>query len=175
MRRSFIDNNELVNDITWHARPETRDSHRRGVPLDFRGLSILSYNRRVVIPYDEDIPSVDRSQQPSAPMVPEFCGVCKKPGHKVIQCWAVDENGFTTGCGVCISGQHDTEGHQPKGLTYSSKKKKGLSPSTQDQAFILVPLDVEVGKGQSFCRHKPSFPLDQGVYHPDSDRRHRGD
>ncbi|KAL5603130.1 hypothetical protein FOBRF1_010663 [Fusarium oxysporum] len=114
MRRSFIDNNELVNDITWHARPETRDSHRRGVPLDFRGLSILSYNRRVLIPYDEDITYVDRSQQPSAPMVPEFCGVCKKPGHKVIQCWAVDENGFTTGCGVCSSGQHDTEGHQPK-------------------------------------------------------------
>ncbi|KAF5264299.1 hypothetical protein FOXYS1_4925 [Fusarium oxysporum] len=100
MQRSFMDNNELVNDITWHARPETRDSHRRGVPLDFHGLSILSYNRRVVIPYDEDIPYVDRSQQPSAPMVPEFCGVCKKPGHKVIQCWAVDENGFTTGCGT---------------------------------------------------------------------------
>ncbi|KAH7225046.1 hypothetical protein BKA60DRAFT_606136 [Fusarium oxysporum] len=40
MRRSFIDNNDLVNDITWHARPETRDSRRRGVALDFHLSSL---------------------------------------------------------------------------------------------------------------------------------------
>ncbi|KAG7433644.1 hypothetical protein Forpi1262_v003911 [Fusarium oxysporum f. sp. raphani] len=128
MRRSFIDNNELVNDITWHARPETRDSRRRGVALDFRGRSILSYKRQVVIPIDEDMPYVDRSQQPSAPMVLAICGGCKKPGHNIIQCCVKDENGFTTGCGLL-------EGH--------TLQEKGLSPSTQDQAFILVPLDVE--------------------------------
>ncbi|EXM34209.1 hypothetical protein FOTG_02622 [Fusarium oxysporum f. sp. vasinfectum 25433] len=99
MRRSFIDNNELANDITWHARPETRDSRRRGVPLDFRGPTILSYKRQVVIPMDEDMPYVDRSQQPSAPMVLAICGGCKKPGHNIIQCCVKDENGFTTGCG----------------------------------------------------------------------------
>lgn len=124
MRRSFIDNNELVNDITWHARPETRDSRRRGVPLDFRGPSILSYKRQVVIPIDEDMPYVYRSQQPSAPLVPAICGGCKKPGHNIIQCWVIDENGFTTGCGVCNSGEHETDMCQS--FSKDTLFKKGL-------------------------------------------------
>ncbi|EGU84940.1 hypothetical protein FOXB_04521 [Fusarium oxysporum f. sp. conglutinans Fo5176] len=41
MRRSFIDNNELVNDITWLARPGTRERRCRGTPLDFLEPVIL--------------------------------------------------------------------------------------------------------------------------------------
>ncbi|KAK2677016.1 hypothetical protein RAB80_005756 [Fusarium oxysporum f. sp. vasinfectum] len=135
MRRSFIDNNELANDITWHARPETRDSRRRGVPLDFRGPTILSYKRQVVIPMDEDMPYVDRSQQPSAPMVLAICGGCKKPGHNIIQCCVKDENGFTTGCGVCNSGEHETDMCQSFSKDTLLKKRACLPPLKTKHSF----------------------------------------
>lgn len=135
MRRSFIDNNELVNDITWHARPETRDSRRRGVALDFRGPSILSYKRQVVIPMDEDMPYVDRSQQPSAPMVLAIFGGCKKPGHNIIQCCVKDENGFTTGCGVCNSGEHETAMFQSFSKDTLLKKRAYLPPLKTEHSF----------------------------------------
>ncbi|CVK87552.1 uncharacterized protein FMAN_05495 [Fusarium mangiferae] len=37
------------------------------------------------------------------------CGNCKKPGHEVIQCWAIGKDGFTHGCAVCNSGEHETD------------------------------------------------------------------
>ncbi|RKK76268.1 hypothetical protein BFJ69_g7154 [Fusarium oxysporum] len=135
MRRSFIDNNDLVNDITWHARPETRDSRRRRVALDFRGPSILSYKRQVVIPIDEDMPYVDRSQQPSDPMVLAICGGCKKPGHNIIQCCVKDENGFTTGCGVCNSGEHETDMCQSFSKDTLLKKMACLPPLKTKHSF----------------------------------------
>ncbi|ENH68856.1 hypothetical protein FOC1_g10014649 [Fusarium oxysporum f. sp. cubense race 1] len=136
MRRSFIDNNELVNDITWHARPETRDSRRRGVALDFRGPSILSYKRQVVIPIDEDMPYVDRSQQPSAPMVLAICGGCKKPGRNIIQCCVKDENGFTTGCGANPSA--DTSHLFPWTKEYALQALNGENKEEIEQALIWI-------------------------------------
>ncbi|EXL82665.1 hypothetical protein FOPG_04485 [Fusarium oxysporum f. sp. conglutinans race 2 54008] len=128
MRRSFIDNNELVNDITWLARPGTRERRCRGTPLDFLEPVILSYKRRVVIPIDEDMPYVDRSQQPSAPRVPAICGGCKQPGHNIIQCCVKDENGFTTGCGVCNSGEHETDMYQSFSKDTLFKKRACFPP-----------------------------------------------
>ncbi|KAF6523411.1 hypothetical protein HZS61_011910 [Fusarium oxysporum f. sp. conglutinans] len=135
MRRSFIDNNELVNDITWLARPGTRERRCRGTPLDFLEPVILSYKRRVVIPIDEDMPYVDRSQQPSAPRVPAICGGCKQPGHNIIQCCVKDENGFTTGCGVCNSGEHETDMYQSFSKDTLFKKRACFPPLKTKYSF----------------------------------------
>lgn len=35
--------------------------------------------------------------------------MCKKPGHEVIQCWDIGTGGFTHGCAVCNSGEHETD------------------------------------------------------------------
>ncbi|KAF5581188.1 hypothetical protein FPCIR_10288 [Fusarium pseudocircinatum] len=47
--------------------------------------------------------------QAPARIEPRVCGMCKLPGHEVIQCWAIGEDGFTHGCGVCSSRAHETD------------------------------------------------------------------
>ncbi|PNP77955.1 hypothetical protein FNYG_08681 [Fusarium nygamai] len=49
------------------------------------------------------------NSQVPAQTEPGVCGTCKMPGHEVIQCWQIGPDGFTHGCAVCNSDEHETD------------------------------------------------------------------
>lgn len=79
------------------------EARRKFVP---RKNDIFAGADAEILPDAEDVEQTNAS----APVQTEqVCGRCKKPGHEVIQCWDIGTDGFTHGCAVCNSGEHETD------------------------------------------------------------------
>ncbi|KAF5689664.1 hypothetical protein FDENT_4308 [Fusarium denticulatum] len=93
----------------WGRRKKPKKSHE----VEQASLCRVESDKGTAAP---EIPKVSEgggSQQKShRELHHQVCGMCKLPGNEVIQCWAIGADGFTHGCAVCNSGEHETDKRQ---------------------------------------------------------------
>ncbi|KAF5536546.1 hypothetical protein FMEXI_10281 [Fusarium mexicanum] len=114
MKRKFKQD-VVVDAMVWIAPVFSRGSSTTSIPVKL----FAPIKKRPVAAEDdgladeETLPDAEDVEEPNAQALaqtePEVCGMCKRPGHEVIQCWQIYPDGFTHGCGVCNSGAHETD------------------------------------------------------------------
>lgn len=109
--------NTLLNVVAWPTPNVSRSARLRSMPAslfaDEAGRKFVPRKNDIFAGADAEIlPDAEDVEQTnaSAPVqIEQVCGMCKKPGHEVIQCWDIGTDGFTHGCAVCNSGEHETD------------------------------------------------------------------
>ncbi|RBA08888.1 hypothetical protein FPRO05_07168 [Fusarium proliferatum] len=111
LKRKFGENTRL-NVVAWPTPNISRAQRLRAKAVTLFSEPVDRMSELSVDPFDEVMPDAEPAMtQTRAPAQTEqeVCGMCKKPGHEVIQCWDIGTDGFTHGCAVCNSGEHETD------------------------------------------------------------------
>ncbi|KAG7415406.1 hypothetical protein Forpe1208_v006911 [Fusarium oxysporum f. sp. rapae] len=98
--------------MAWKRPLISRAERSSGMPVDLLHNALGDGIPRLapfngLLEDDEDM--CDDANRATSLEPVNFCGNCNEPGHRIIQCWKIGENGFVYGCGVCNSPEHATE------------------------------------------------------------------